>query len=1832
RPLQQWQQPAAVSNRGATLSDADSSWGISESETEPELAALDPRGGGFKPIIRQPLRGLRLTEGTDAILQANIVGTPKPQVAWLKNGRPLQLSGPRMQMSYKGAMALLKINLVNVEDAGDYTVIADNRHGKTDSTARVEVYPLTSPVNQPPPQRDLEEARLREAAERQRQLQHEYARLEAERQRLAQQAERERQERLLLERERAERVLLDRERDARDRAAEQERLLLVQQRERDERVQREREQAIWLREEQSRQQRARQETQERDLLERARAAREQEEVRRRQQQHASPYQLQYQSQPQQQQYQQQSVQPQQQVQQVQQQQQHSQPSPQLAWRQQSNREESLRQQQSQAHRVPVQQVQQQQEQSNFVDRSPHNTFVQQNYYRPPTQTEYAVDPEEVGRPYFYRTQHELTDSYQQNPQYHEMFRKAQQQQQAQANATPQQGSAGKPGMNGSAATAAANGSAAAGKGGVANNGPAAGRKPPQFLVQPQAVTAKTGDQVMFTAKASGDPLPQISFSRADGKPMQQGRVRTEVFADGSARMTVDKVEAGDADTYVCIASNPAGSIQSRFTLNVMEAQTTSAPSFVTRFQSVSLYEGDSVKLYAKANSNDTEFAWFHDDVKITSGGPHYKIETSGAETALCIGEVSMAEGGWYRCDATNSHGTTQLKGRVVVQSRAKLGQNAREQITLRKVDRRNARSPAVQVDVSQSKSAPAFQGSLQSSQLVEGQTARLEVKFGPQDDPNLKIAWLKDGKAILASSRVITVSDFGVALLEISPVTSADAGEYTVVAVNPLGESRQSAVLNVIGHGRGQAMPNQANTFGGSAYAAAGQAGQQHIDLPNFLTDLRSQELFEGSNLHLEAKLVPINDPSLKVEWFLNGKPLAASGRVQQQYMHGFATLDIQEISMADGGTITARASNAVGVSENNADLVIHPRHNLQQSEGRQLDVEDVRELQFAHSKNDEAPRFLSNLADYYCPEELGRSHFEAAIAPVNDPSLKVTWLKDGHPLPNANRIQTNHNFGRVSLILHPTYPEDQGVYSCILHSVHGKAQSQATLKTSQTPSLQMDTRHEGSMHIIGYLDGHQVHIGPQSVERPEETQSLEAPRFARALATKVEAHENEPVHFEARLQPASDVKMTVEWYHNGAPLPAAHRFRPMFDFGYVALDILYAYPEDSGVYELVARNELGETKCQLELVVTGDKVQYLDPHHPESLSRIEQLEQNRMRGLPEIEDRGCDSAPQFIGDLRDIAINEHEDIHLDLRVNPINDPTMRVEWFVNGAPLLTGSRVKALYELGFVALDIKGAIAEDSGTYVCKVTNALGEASKQCQITVAPSGTILSDTQHEDSLDKINYLENLNKYGRVEIEDSGPDSAPVFVVQMQDPGQIEEGEQVHLECQVKPYNDNSLRVQWLKDGQPIATGHRFRTFYDFGFVSLDILGALAQDAGVYTCHAINALGEAQTDAQFTVLSKDAIIGHSQHPSSYAKIQEMEAPKPAAPEQPDAERTAPSFVKQLGPAVSVLEGDSVYLEAQVVPTDDNSMTYEWLLNGAPLMKSHRYALSYDFGYVALNILYCFPEDSGEYTLVVRNDKGEARSAVNIDCQMKGSLFTDSFHPNSIHKINQLEQPQMRAEPVPDAERVAPSIVKPLPPRMDTLHESQTLHLEAQISPIDDNSLIVYWMKDGAPLPASSRYRILNDFGFASLDIDYIRAEDAGTYSLVVRNDKGQAETATTFEVERLKGIISDTAHPESLRRIQEIEALKPAVPSEADAPPEPPSFPQPLSGPTEVLKEGQSVHMDCVVQPINDPNLKIEWFFNGNPLQFGSRIRMIHDFGYVGLEFLHVHPEDSGVY
>merc|ERR1711881_197591 len=73
-----------------------------------------------------------------------------------------------------------------------------------------------------------------------------------------------------------------------------------------------------------------------------------------------------------------------------------------------------------------------------------------------------------------------------------------------------------------------------------------------------------------------------------------------------------------------------------------------------------------------------------------------------------------------------------------------------------------------------------------------------------------------------------------------------------------------------------------------------------------------------------------------------------------------------------------------------------------------------------------------------------------------------------------------------------------------------------------------------------------------------------------------------------------------------------------------------------------------------------------------------------------------------------------------------------------------------------------------------------------------------------------------------------------------------------------------------------------------------------------------------------------------------------------------------------------------------------------------------------------------------------------------------------------------------------------------------------------------------------------------------------------------------------------------------------------------------PRFTSPISN--SVLKEGENAHFEARLTPTDDPNMSIEWFWNGKALKAGSRIRTFCDFGFVILEISPVYPEDAGEY
>ena len=54
----------------------------------------------------------------------------------------------------------------------------------------------------------------------------------------------------------------------------------------------------------------------------------------------------------------------------------------------------------------------------------------------------------------------------------------------------------------------------------------------------------------------------------------------------------------------------------------------------------------------------------------------------------------------------------------------------------------------------------------------------------------------------------------------------------------------------------------------------------------------------------------------------------------------------------------------------------------------------------------------------------------------------------------------------------------------------------------------------------------------------------------------------------------------------------------------------------------------------------------------------------------------------------------------------PTNDPTLEVEWSMDGKPLSNSSRMKVISDFGFAMLDISSADSRDSGKYTCAIRN----------------------------------------------------------------------------------------------------------------------------------------------------------------------------------------------------------------------------------------------------------------------------------------------------------------------------------------------------------------------------------------------------------------------------------------------------------------------------------------------------------------------------------------------
>lgn len=767
-----------------------------------------------------------------------------------------------------------------------------------------------------------------------------------------------------------------------------------------------------------------------------------------------------------------------------------------------------------------------------------------------------------------------------------------------------------------------------------------------------------------------------------------------------------------------------------------------------------------------------------------------------------------------------------------------------------------------------------------------------------------------------------------------------------------------------------------------------------------------------------------------------------------------------------------------------------------------------------------------------------------------------------------------------------------------------GSTVSSIALKVKSKSTIIGDSQRPESWEQIQLKEAARNRVPDMFVD----TAPSQAPIFTTHLLSYDKLVEGQHVHLEAQVEPRTDPNLRIEWFKNGISLTTGSRLKSTFDFGLVTLSINGLREDDSGIYTCKATNLLGEAVSTSSIKIEDRHWLLGDTLHPESLDRIGSLEQPKS-AKPESQEPTYES-PVFITHLNNIVCQEADNIHFECNVEPSRDPTLKIEWFVNGKPLPSGSRYKTTHDFGYVSLDVTHTYEEDSGIYTAKATNNRGSATTSGTLRCTAGENIYRQTQHPQGkagLDAVNETEGAiaSKYAR---QTSAPDAdfdKPTWVIPFTSEIELVEANALHLEGQVEPKNDPNLKIEWYLNGKVLEHGSRFKMTSDFGFVTLDVTDIYERDSGIYTCKAYNKRGEAFTSSSISCITKENLIERTQHPKGaqgMEKIKNLEDSLNKPQDRPDDidGGRAPEFTSVFQDLTDVSEGQIAHFEASLIPTGDQSMVIEWFYNGKSIEASHRVRTVYAFGMVVLEILGTKIADSGTYSCRATNRWGQAEISVKLECVDKSKGGPPKF---TTHIQN-----------------------------LEGLKDGQSSHFECTLIPVDDPDMIVEWFHNGVPLRHSTRIKMVSDFGFVLMDIAYVQSHDSGVYMCKATNKYGSDTTTGSIKCFGKGGVYLDSLQPDSLAKIRELESLQgqqaqsPAAPSS-----QPPKFLTQIADITKLV-EGQSAHFEARLIPVDDPDLVVEWYYNGKKLPHGHRYRTFHDFGIVILDILYCYEENSGTY
>ncbi|XP_016305526.1 obscurin-like protein 1 [Sinocyclocheilus anshuiensis] len=205
--------------------------------------------------------------------------------------------------------------------------------------------------------------------------------------------------------------------------------------------------------------------------------------------------------------------------------------------------------------------------------------------------------------------------------------------------------------------------------------------------------------------------------------------------------------------------------------------------------------------------------------------------------------------------------------------------------------------------------------------------------------------------------------------------------------------------------------------------------------------------------------------------------------------------------------------------------------------------------------------------------------------------------------------------------------------------------------------------------------------------------------------------------------------------------------------------------------------------------------------------------------------------APRFLAYPRPVVVQSGTDAVLKCQIG--GDPRPAVIWERNNEKIHAEGRYRVFEDGNVYNLIITSVTMEDSGQYICKAKNCIGETYAAATLKV------------EGEAQEMEFRE---------------ENKPRFLIKPLST-RVGRGEDAVFSC--KLWGNPRPEVMWEKDGKKLneifESTHFAISYQDGGWFQLKIFKTRAPDGGVYTCKARNEFGESLAGA---VLLVDAGPGH----------------------------------------------------------------------------------------------------------------------------------------------------------------------------------------------------------------------------------------------------------------------------------------------------------------------------------------------------------------------------------